>query len=118
MEKLILENLEKAGWHLKPSTVGNVIGDIEEEDEDAARMSEREFERRVRAELLDTDLSTTGARYLPDAQSLLNLRTLQTPCVLQVLLLTLCSNSRCFDFAIRFCIAPEGLVIRVQGFRV
>lgn len=40
MEKLILENLEKVGWYLKFFIVGNVIGDIEEEDEDVVCMSE------------------------------------------------------------------------------
>lgn len=80
----ITENLEKVGWHLKPSAVDIVIREIEEEEEADARLNERELEKRVRAELLDTDLSTTGARHLPDAQALLHLRTLQTPCVLQL----------------------------------
>ena len=110
MEKRILENLANAGWHLKPSAVSNAIADIDE-DEDAARMSEREFERRVRAELLDTDLRTTGARYLPDAQSLLSLRTLQTPCVLQVPIL---STSR---FSIRRFSSASPSVVQVY-FRV
>lgn len=101
MEKRILENLEKAGWHLRPSAVGNCIGDIEEDDESAARMSERELERRVRTELLDSDLSITGARYLPDAQSLLSMRSLQTPCVLQVALLSNFRLDSCIYFILR-----------------
>lgn len=66
---------------MKPSVVSDIVSEIEEEE---GASSEREIERRVRIELLDSDLSTTGARYLPDAQSLLHLRTLPTPCVLQV----------------------------------
>lgn len=83
MEKRVLENLEKAGWHLKPSAIADLLQDIRE-DEETARMNERDLEKRLRSDLLDTDLCAIGARYLPDAQALLHLHTLQTPCILQV----------------------------------
>jgi hypothetical protein len=86
-ERRIAEAVEKAGWHLKPTVVGDLIREIEEEDEDAGRVSERELETRVRGALLDTDLSYAGARYLDAAlKSPQQLRNLSTPCVLQVLL--------------------------------
>ena len=85
-EKRIADSLEKGGWHVKPAIVGDIVRDIEDEDEGAARVSERELEARVRRELLDSDLSYAGARFL-DAVLKSSQRNLPTPCVLQVLFL-------------------------------
>lgn len=76
--------LEKVGWHLQPSAIPNILHQIQEEEE-AVRLGGKDLEKRVRAELLDTDLSVVGVRFLPDTQSLLQMRSLPTPSVLQVL---------------------------------
>ena len=83
-EKRIVESLEKAGWHLKPAIVGSLVREVEEEEGEG--VSERELAKRVRAALLDTDLSYAGARHLDATtkSSQAHLRTLATPCVLQV----------------------------------
>lgn len=93
--------MEKAGWHLKPAVVGDLIREVEEDDDDAARnLAERELENRVRGRLLNANLKDVGDRFLSAASTSpqTHRRSLTTPCVLQVLFLNL-PYASCIDGA-------------------